>query len=176
MTPFQLFLAYVKIRGIMPELKKAESNKRRPYWEFDPTVGKHVQKLVTFQQMFVNHFKSNGFGYSPLLSLLYQYQNGDVILRLPKVEKAYRLWSTFVKRNIILDEPLKVGAKVKYRSWGIEHTGVLKKIIPDYSRFVIKSDTGNTQTISPGSILEVDGKPYEFSFHFKWKGKEYGKI
>lgn len=175
MTPLQVFIAYAKIRGIMPELKKAENNQLRSYFEFDPQTGQHVKKNISFKGMFENHFFNNGFGYSPIYSILYHFDDGDIVLDMPKVNKAHRRWRTFVINNVILDEPLKNGAKIKYKSWGMEREGTVHHIMNDYSRILVKDENDRIQYISPGNILEVEGKPFEISFHFKWKGKEYGK-
>jgi hypothetical protein len=101
------------------------------------------------------------------------------MLRNPNVEKAHRRWSTFVNNNVILDGNLKVGSKVKYKWWGREYTGTIFYINKDMSRIKI---TRNDQhgglfdcdSVHPGCIFEVDGQPVEFSFHIRWKGKEYG--
>ena len=176
MTPFEIFIAYAKIRGIMPDLKKLENNNTKMYYDYDPSSGQYKKLYTNFRGIFNSHFKANGFGNTLFVSLLYQYTDGGTILRRDKVSYAHKRWLAFVRNNVKLDNGPKVGDTVKYKSWNQIYEGKISHICDDYSRIrVERGDNRIPQYISPGNIIEVNGKPLELSFHIKWKGKEYGK-
>lgn len=177
MTPLQVFIAYAKIRGIIPYIHKIAIDNTRTFYGFDQTTGQYKKMNASFKNVFNNHFSNHGFGNTIFVNILYQYPNGDMMLRKPNVEKAHRRWTTFVNNNVVLDGNIKVGSKVKYKLWSREHTGTVFYINKDMSRITItRNDQYNEQcdSVHPGCILEVDGQPVEFSFHIRWKGKEYG--
>ena len=174
MTPFEIFISYAKIRGIIPELHEVAFTTVK-YWVFDTGTGLYKQIDGKFSDLFNNYFSSNGFGGSLLFSLLYQYENGDKIFRKGKIFNAHRKWLTFVRNNVIIDNEIKCGDTIKYMMYGSEYEGTVIKISNDYSGISVKNNVGNIHYVKPGNILEVNGKPFEFSFHFRWRGKEYGK-
>ncbi len=179
MTPLEVFLAYAKSRGIIPSMTKlATDGSTRTFYAFDQPTGQYKKKLASFKNVFDNHFDNHGFGNTMFASLLYQHPDGDVILRKPNVQKAHKRWTTFVGNNIISDGNVKRGSKVKYRWWGQEFTGVVEYINRDLSFVKVRRcHNGNIPFIDcvpPGGIIESDGEPANFSFHIKWKGKEYG--
>ena len=177
MTPLQVFIAYAKIRGIIPDIHKIAVDNTRTFYGFDQTTSQYKKMNASFKNVFNNHFSNHGFGNTMFVSLLYQYSNGDTMLRKPNVEKAHRRWTTFVNNNVVLDGNIKVGSKVKYKWWSREYTGTVFHINKDMSRITItRNDQYNEHcdSVHPGCILEVDGQPVEFSFHIRWKGKEYG--
>ena len=178
MTPFEVFMTYVKLRGAMPTLHKLSARIRSVYL-FDVDEGRYKMKPARFKDIFDNHFRNHGFGNTIFLNILYQYPDGDSFLESPEVNKAHKRWTTFVNNNVILDGNIRVGNKVKYKFWGVEHTGVIVYINKDFSRVKIRRDSDDIRMpfydhVSPGSILESEGEPADISFHIKWKGKEYG--
>lgn len=175
MTPLQVFLAYAKIRGIIPSMHRLAIYSNWKIYLYNPANGQYSKSNAMFKDIFKNHFSNDGFGNTLFVSLLYQYPNGDNILRKPDVEKAHRKWTTFVNNNIIYDGNVKIGDRVKYKWWNAENTGEVVRINRDFSRIEVKRDDGSYVHLNPGCVLEVEGKPVEFSFHIKWKGKEYGK-
>lgn len=176
MTPLQVFITYAKIRGIIPNIHKMAIDNTRSFYGFDHTTGQYKKMYASFKNIFDNHFNNHGFGNTMFVNLLYQYPDGDTMLRSPNVEKAHRRWTTFVNNNVILDGNIKVGSKVKYKWWNREYTGTVFYINKDMSRIKItrNDNIGSCDSVHPGCILEVDGQPVEFSFHIRWKGKEYG--
>lgn len=176
MTPLQVFITYAKIRGIIPNIHKMAIDNTRTFYGFDHTTGQYKKMYASFKNIFDNHFNNHGFGNTMFVNLLYQYPDGDTMLRSPNVEKAHKRWSTFVNNNVILDGNIKVGSKVKYKWWNREYTGTVFYINKDMSRIKITRNDhiGSCDSVHPGCILEVDGQPIEFSFHIRWKGKEYG--
>ena len=174
MTPLQIFLAYTKIRGIMPKIHKLGIDGAKSFYEYDPASGKYIKKYALFKDIISNHFKNHGFGNTMFVSLLYQYPYGREILNIPEVNKAHKRWSTFVNKNIVV-EGIKPGDSVKYKLWGRESEGKVFHIMNDFSRIQVEMGNGRIENVPPGGIIEVNDKPFEFSFYFKWKGKEYGK-
>ena len=175
MTPLQVFLTYAKIRGIMPDIIKLGLRRANNYWGYDPATCQYSRKQVTFSELFDCHFKLNGFGNTLFVSILYQYYDGDSFLRKPNVEKAHRRWTAFVGNNIISDSNVKVGSKVKFKRWNSDKAGTVTYISRDFCRIQVEDDqTHTTYHIQPGCVIESDGEPPNFSFHIKWKGKEYG--
>jgi hypothetical protein len=175
MTPLQVFIAYAKIRNIIPSICKIAFDNNRLYFDFDPKTGQYTGKRMPFKEMFDSHFKNWGFGNTLFVSLLYQYKDGDVMLKKPDVEKAHRRWTTFVNNNVIYDGNIKLGSKIKYISWGSERTGVVTFINKDFSKVKVKRYGSNTiDSVYPGCVTEVDDQPVDISFHIRWKGKEYG--
>ncbi len=176
MTPLQVFIAYAKIRRIIPYIHKIAITHDRTFYNFDQQTGQYTKKYMSFKNVFDSHFSSYGFSNSLFTNLLYQYPNGDVMFRRPCVEKAHKRWMTFVNNNVIFDGNLKIGSKVRYRWWNIEYTGVICSVNKDLSAIRIRRDCDRPvlDVMHPGSIIEVDGQPPEFSFHIKWRGKEYG--
>ena len=177
MTPLQIFITYAKIRGIIPYIQKLAFDNTRSFYSFDQSTGQYSRICASFKNIFNNHFRNHGFGNTMFVNLLYLYPDGDSMLDNPCVEKAHRRWTTFVRNNVIFDGNIKVGSKVKYKSWNQEYTGTITQIDKDMSTINIKRDCENFEMVdhvNPGCILEVDGQPVEFSFHIKWKGKEYG--
>ena len=73
MTPLQVFLAYAKIRGIMPDIIKLGMRTTSNFWGLDPGTGQYIKRKATFSEIVDNHFKLNGFGNTMFVSLLYQY-------------------------------------------------------------------------------------------------------
>lgn len=175
MTPLQVFLTYAKIRGIMPDIIKLGMRTTSNFWGFDPATGQYNKKQATFSEIINNHFKTNGFGNAMFVSLLYQYYDGDSFLRKPRVENAHRRWTTFVNKNIVPDGNVKVGSKVKFRWWNSDKSGTVMFINRDFCRIQVKDDlTNSVYHIQPGCITESDGEEPDFSFHIRWKRKEYG--
>lgn len=175
MTPLQVFLTYAKIRGIMPDIIKLGMRTTSNFWGFDPATGQYSRGKANFSTIMDNHFKSNGFGNTLFVSLLYQYVDGDSIIRKPRVETAHRRWTAFVNNNIVSDSNVKVGSKVKFKWWNTDKSGTVMFIPRDFCRIQIKDDlTNSVYHIQPGCIIESDGQPAEFSFHVRWKRKEYG--
>lgn len=175
MTPLQVFLTYAKIRGIMPDIIKLGMRKTTNFWGLDPGTGQYYKKQASFSEILDNHFKTNGFGNTLFVSLLYQYFDGDSFLRKPRVENAHKRWTAFVNNNIIPDGNVKVGSKVKFKWWNTEKTGTVRFINRDFCRIQVQDDeTSQIFHIQPGCISESDGEPADFSFHVKWKRKEYG--
>lgn len=174
MTPLQIFLAYVKMRGITPKLYKMALDTRMAY-SYNETSRQYERRHLKFQDIFQDHFKTYGFGGCIFTNLAYQYPYGGEIMRDPNVYYASRRWSDFMNRNIVYDGNLKVGSRIKYLSWGGTYEGVVESISKDFSIIKITNSVGRTWTTNIGKITEVDGKPLDLSFHFKWKGKEYGK-
>lgn len=179
MTPLQVFIAYAKIRGIIPYIHKMAIDNTRTFYGFDHTTGQYKKMYASFKNILDNHFSNHGFGNTMFVNILYQYPDGDTMLRKPNVDKAHKRWSTFVNNNVILDGNIKVGSKVKYKWWNREYTGTVNYINKDVSRIKIYRDINEydrpiCDNVHPGCILEVDGQPVEFSFHIRWKGKEYG--
>ena len=175
MTPLQVFLTYAKIRGIMPDIIKLGMRKTTNFWGLDPGTGQYCKKQASFSEILDNHFKTNGFGNTLFVSLLYQYFDGDWFLRKPRVEKAHKRWTTFVWHNVIPDGNVKVGSKVKFKWWNAEKTGTVRFISRDFCKIQVQDDeTSQIYHIQPGCISESDGEPADFSFHVKWKRKEYG--
>lgn len=177
MTPLQIFITYAKIRGIIPYIQKLAFDSTRQFYSFNYATGQYNKTYASFKNIFDNHFNNHGFGNTMFVNLLYQYPDGDTMLRNPNVEKAHRRWTTFVNNNIVFDGNIKVGSKVKYKWWGHEYTGTVFYVNKDMSRIKISRDGQNTEImdhVHPGCIIEADGQPVEFSFHIRWKGKEYG--
>jgi hypothetical protein len=174
MTPLQIFLAYSKMRGIMPKLHKMALDTRMTY-NYNETSHQYERRNLKFYEIFEDHFKTYGFGGGMFLTLAYQYPYGGEIIRDPDVYYAARRWNDFMSRNIVYDGNLKVGSRVKYLSWGGTYDGVVESISKDFSRIKVTNGVGRTWSTTIGKITEVDGKPLDLSFHFKWKGKEYGK-
>lgn len=174
MTPLQIFLAYVKMRGITPKLYKMALDTRMTY-SYNEDSHQYERRHLRFCDIFEDHFKVYGFGGCLFTNLTYQYPYGGNIMRDPDVYYASRRWSDFINRNIVYDGNLKVGSHIKYLSWGGTYEGTVEFISRDFSRIKLTSGVGRTWTTNIGKITEVDGKPLDLSFHFKWKGKEYGK-
>ena len=178
MTPLEVFIAYAKIRGIIPGMHKLAIDNARTFYAFDQYSGRYIKKCATFKNVFNNHFENHGFGNTMFVNLLYQYQNGDKILKKPDIQKAHKRWTTFVNNNIILDGNVKRGSKIKYKWWGHELNGTVEYVNKDLSFIKVKRCNGGNMPlmdcVPPGGIVESDGEPANFSFHIKWKGKEYG--
>ena len=179
MTPLQIFVTYAKIRGIIPYIQKLAFDSTRQFYSFNYATGQYNKAYASFKNIFDNHFNNHGFGNTMFVNLLYQYPDGDTMLRNPNVEKAHRRWTTFVNNNIVFDGNIKVGSKVKYKWWNSEYTGTVNYINKDISRIkisrdIIEYDRPIYDNVHPGCIIEVDGQPVDFSFHIRWKGKEYG--
>jgi len=179
MTPLQIFITYAKIRGIIPYIQKLAFDSTRQFYSFNYATGQYNKTYASFKNIFDNHFNNHGFGNTMFVNLLYQYPDGDTMLRNPNVEKAHRRWTTFVNNNIVFDGNIKVGSKVKYKWWNSEYTGTVNYINKDISGIKISRDTLEYarpiyDNVHPGCIIEVDGQPVDFSFHIRWKGKEYG--
>ena len=173
MTPLQVFLSYAKIRGIMPELIKIGSREAVDFYKYSGVTGRYERVNAKFRDVFDNHFKNHGFGWTLFNSLLYNFRNVDTTWD-DKLEKAHRLWSGFVRNNTYLDN-MKVGDKVKFVSWNNEREGTILDISKDYSRIKVAFDVGSRTTfINFGNIREINGEAFEPCFHIKWKGKEYG--
>ena len=176
MTALEVFVAYAKLRDIVPDIHKVALDNARSYYNFDDALGQYKKINASFKDVFYGHFSKNGFGGYMFYNILYQFQRGDVILNEPRVDKASKSWLRFVKNNVVLDSKIEPGSKIKYKFWGLEHTGVVTEIRYDLSRIEVRRDNDSRiNYVRPGQILEVDDKPFEFSFHIKWKGKEYGK-
>lgn len=174
MSPLQIFIAYSKMRGIMPKLHKMALDTRMVY-TYNESSHQYEKKFLKFCDMFNDHFNAYGFGGNLFITLAYQYTYGGEIIRNPDVYYASKRWNDFMGRNVIYDGNLKPGARVKYLIWGNENEGVVESISRDFSKVKVTNSLGRTWTTTPGKITEVDGKPLDLSFHFKWKGKEYGK-
>lgn len=177
MTPFEVFMTYVKLRGAMPTMHKYAMIPRSIY-VFDVNEGRYTRKPCMFKDVFNNHFQNHGFGNTIFVNLLYQYPDGQMAFDDPNVEKAHKRWTSFVSKNVIPDGNIKVGSKVKYKFWGVEHVGTVSFINNDYSRVKIVRNNNEQMpfydNVSLSSIVECDGNPVDISFHIKWKGKEYG--
>lgn len=174
MTPLQIFIAYVKMRGIISKLYKMALDTRMVYVHNENTR-QYERRQLKFQDVFQNHFNTYGFGGCIFTNLTYQYPYGGEIMRDPDVYYAAKRWNDFVGRNIVYDGNLKVGSHVKYLSWGDTYEGTVESISRDFSTVRLATSVGRSWTTNIGKITEVDEKPLDLSFHFKWKGKEYGK-
>jgi hypothetical protein len=176
MTALEVFVAYAKLRDIVPNIHKVALDNAKHYYSFDDVLGQYRRISAPFKDVFYGHFNQNGLGGYMFYSILYQFQKGDVILNEPRVDKASKSWLRFVKNNVVLDSKIGPGTKIKYKFWGSEYIGVVNGIKYDLSRIEVRrNDDSRINYIRPGQIIEVDDKPFEFSFHIKWKGKEYAK-
>jgi len=173
MTAIQVFLTYLKLKGVFRKVHNVCFNVTDNFYKYSERSGMYEKKNVTFNDAFLDTFMNNGFCPNMVEMVLYSFNKMYGIIGNDDIMKASRRWDYFIKNNVVLDN-LKVGDTLTIERFGNICTGEVISIHRDFSRVVI-SDGDRKTYVRPNNIKEVNGKPFEFSFHINVKGKEYGK-
>jgi hypothetical protein len=169
MKPVEVFIKYAKIRGIMPLLKAKEGNKviQIPDWNSWEMVYKNFK---TFANEYVYHS-----GFYGLFSELEYYFFGHNCMYNQDYNKAMRLWTGFVTRNILVKNPPKEGDKITLLAYNNnEENFTFIKFYDSYRSLQVKDDNGRAYHYKVDRIRKLNGEPYELEFCIKWKRKTYG--
>jgi hypothetical protein len=170
MKPIEVFIKYAKIRGIIPFIKARERGKviQVPDWHSWDMVFKDFK---TFANEFTYH---NGF-YGLFSELEYYFFGHDCSQINQDYNKALRLWTGFVNRNIFLKNAPKEGDKLTLLAYNNrEEDYKFLKFYDGYRSLQVKSDSGRTFYYNVDRIKKLNGEPYELDFYIKWKRKTYG--
>ena len=170
MKPIEVFIKYAKIRGIMPFIKARERGKviQVPDW-YSWVMG--FKDLKTFVNEFTFH---NGF-YGLFSELEYYFFGYNCSQINQNYNKASRLWTGFVNRNIFLKNEPKEGDKLTLLTHANrEEDFKFLKFYDGYRSLQVKSDRGRTFYYNVDRIKKLNGEPYELDFYIKWKRKTYG--
>jgi hypothetical protein len=173
MTAFQVFLIYLKLKGVFSKIHNACFGVTDNFYSYSDVYRRYEKKSVTFNEAFLELFRENGFCNNMLEIILYDFNSVYGIINNEDMVKALRRWDYFVRNNVILDN-LKIGDSLTSECFGNVRTGEVISINKDFSRITISDGIRRTY-VRPGQIKEVNGKPFEFLFHISVKGKEYGK-
>ena len=170
MKPIEVFIKYAKIRGIMPFIKARERGKviQIPDWHSWVMVFKDFK---TFANEFTYHHGFNGL-FSELEYYFFGYNCSQIN---QDYNKASRLWTGFVNRNIFLKNEPKEGDKLTLLAYNNrEEDFKFLKFYDGYRSLQVKSDSGRIFHYSVDRIKKLNGEPYELDFYIKWKRKTYG--
>jgi hypothetical protein len=173
MSSYQVFLMYLKLKGVFSKIHNVCFNVTDNLYGYSEKSGMYEKKSVTFNKVFLDIFKNYGFCSNMVETVLYSFNKMYGKLGDDDIMKASRRWNYFIKNNVVLDN-LKVGDTLTIERFGNICTGEVISIHRDFSRVVI-SDGDRKTYVRSNNIKEVNGKPFEFSFHINVKGKEYGK-
>jgi hypothetical protein len=168
MKPIEVFIKYIKIRDLMMFLKNKERNKVISV--LDLKTWKLVNKdFKSFVNDYVCH---NGF-HGLFIELEYYFFGHDSAMN-QGYEKASRLWSGFVKKNVFIKNSPKDGDSIEIMLGNMPTEYKFCRFIDEYRTVEVKDILGRAFFFNVDKIQTVNGEPYEMNFYIKWKGKVYG--